>query len=96
MLENETRRLIGWLPGGPGGHVAGSGAPSGGPWESEGALAPTAKQNRGSPSDPVVTPRKLGWAGVGAQAQAMALVLLGLGGVLAQLALASQRLGPIA
>ena len=53
LLENETRRLIGWLPGGPGGHVAGLGAPSGGPWESEGALAPTAKQNKGSPSDPV-------------------------------------------
>ena len=38
----------------------------------------------------------VGWAGVGGQAQAMALVLLGLGGVLAQLAWASQRLGPIA
>ena len=35
MLENETRRLIGWLPGEPGGHVAGPGAPPVGPWERE-------------------------------------------------------------
>ena len=34
-MENETRRLIGWLPGGPGGRVAGPGAPPVGPRERE-------------------------------------------------------------
>ena len=32
-MENETRRLIGWLPGKPGGRVAGPGAPPVGPRE---------------------------------------------------------------
>ena len=43
LLENETRRLIGWLPGKPGGRVAGPGGAQGAPrGESGGAWAPTA------------------------------------------------------
>ena len=34
-MENETRRLIGWLPGEPGGRLEGPGAPPVGPRERE-------------------------------------------------------------
>ena len=44
LLDNETRRLIGWLPGKPGGRVAGPRGPKGAPrGESGGAWPPTAK-----------------------------------------------------
>ena len=40
VLVTETRRLIGWLPGEPGGHVAGTRAPPVGPRERERAFRP--------------------------------------------------------